>query len=79
MHSFLLSQFLILEILSDEQQLTILWQCPKFIGYEKLELVYLITDFLHLWSHRVMICYCLLSLSILLATWRPGGFDIISG
>ena len=40
MHSFLLYQFLIQEILSDKQQLTILWQSPKLIGYEKFELVY---------------------------------------
>ena len=66
MHSFLLSQFRIQEILSDEQKLTILWQGPKFIGYEKLELVYLITDFLHLWSYRVMISYGLLSLALYL-------------
>ena len=61
---FLLYQFLIQEILSDEQQLTILWQSPKLIGYEKFEFVYLITDFLHLWSYRVMISYCLLALAL---------------
>ena len=72
MHSFLLYQFLIQEILSDEQQLTILWQCPKFIGYEKLELVYLITDFLHLRSYRIMIGYSLLTLTLYLVGYLAG-------
>ena len=77
MHSFLLYQFLIQKILSDEQQLTILWQCPKFIGYEKLELVYLITDFLHLWSYRVVICYCLLALTLYLVGYLAGIYQCL--
>ena len=77
MHSFLLYQILIQEILSDKQQLTILWQCPKFIGYEKLELVYLITDFLHLWSYRVVICYCLLALALYLVGYLAGIYQCL--
>ena len=77
MHSFLLYQFLIQEILSDEQQFTILWQCPKFIGYEKLEFVYLITDFLHLWSYRVVICYCLLALTLYLIGYLAGIYQCL--
>ena len=77
MHSFLLYQFLIQKILSDEQQFTILWQCPKFIGYEKLELVYLITDFLHLWSYRVVICYCLLALTLYLVGYLAGIYQCL--
>ena len=41
---------------------TIFGLCQSSFGYEKLKFVYLITDFLHLWSYRVMISYCLLAL-----------------
>ena len=41
--------------LSDKQKFAILRQSPEFIGYDKLELVYLIAYLLHLRSHSVVV------------------------
>ena len=41
--------------LANEEQLTILRKRPKLVSHDKLKLIYLIADFLHLWSNRVVI------------------------
>ena len=46
---------------ADEQQLAVLGQCPKLIGHDKLQLVYLVADFPHLGLHRVVVGYRLLA------------------
>ena len=65
-------------MLSDEEKLTILRQCPELIGNSQLQLVNLITDLLHLWSYGVMISYRLIVLILNLVGYLAGIYQLLN-
>ena len=44
----------------------------------ELRLIYLITDFLHLWSYRVVISYCLIALILYLVGYLAGIYQLLN-